>query len=502
MATTFTGTTGRDNLVGGADNDLIEGLGGNDALSGGWGDDTLAGGAGNDRLNGDSGLDTAVFTGNVSEYTIHWDQRRFTVTDSIAGRDGSDSASVEFLQFADVSLQMSDFQAPDQLGSDGADTLVGTSIADRLDGASGDDLLLGNEGSDHLMGGGEQDTLEGGAGADSLDGGEGSDLLAGGDGDDFFFRSGGNDTLDGAAGVDTYLANWYQPGLVVNLATGVAMNALGIDLLAGIENAFGAADADDITGNELDNHLVGWGGNDSLRGAGGNDFLVGEYGDDQLWGEDGDDLLAGDEQGIQGKDTMYGGTGDDTLAGYGGDDLFFGGDGLDIAVYWIELQYHTGWFNDDGSVSVSNLQFGYPSGTDTLYDVERLYFRDAIVALDLDGNGGAAIRMVGAALGSAAASDPNWLRAAVRLYDAGWTDAQVAGLAVDELFGGANDAEFVDRLYANVVGDSPDAHTQQHFVGMLEAGTTRAELLTLAAQSEVNAEAVGLAGLKYFVYSL
>jgi len=52
---------GRDDLYGGAGNDLLDGGNGRDDLYGGAGNDTLDGGNGNDDMYGGSGADTFVF---------------------------------------------------------------------------------------------------------------------------------------------------------------------------------------------------------------------------------------------------------------------------------------------------------------------------------------------------------------------------------------------------------------------------------------------------------
>ncbi|MFZ4524873.1 MAG: beta strand repeat-containing protein [Chlorobium sp.] len=104
---------GYDTLHGGAGNDYIGSLGdddklygdaGRDTLSGGDGNDSLYGGAGNDLLDGGAGDDKAVFSGNFADYAISYDAvtQRYTVTDSVVGRDGADIVSnIEHFQFLD-----------------------------------------------------------------------------------------------------------------------------------------------------------------------------------------------------------------------------------------------------------------------------------------------------------------------------------------------------------------------------------------------------------------
>ena len=64
----LTGSNGDDN---GNNGDDIVVLGsGNDNVTLRLGDDTITAGAGNDIINGGGGIDTAIFSGNKSDYTI------------------------------------------------------------------------------------------------------------------------------------------------------------------------------------------------------------------------------------------------------------------------------------------------------------------------------------------------------------------------------------------------------------------------------------------------
>ena len=90
----LSGTNGKDTLVGGE---------GNDTLDGGNGKDDLTGGGGNDILYGGNGQDTAHYRGNFSDYQISQNQDgSYTVTDTVDGRDGSDTVyDVELFAFND-----------------------------------------------------------------------------------------------------------------------------------------------------------------------------------------------------------------------------------------------------------------------------------------------------------------------------------------------------------------------------------------------------------------
>ncbi|MDB5501170.1 MAG: hypothetical protein JWR89_1072, partial [Tardiphaga sp.] len=67
--------------------------------------DVITGGGGNDIIDGGGGIDTAVFSGNSSDYDIIFNGGAIVVTDRIAGRDGSDRlTNVEFLKFANATV--------------------------------------------------------------------------------------------------------------------------------------------------------------------------------------------------------------------------------------------------------------------------------------------------------------------------------------------------------------------------------------------------------------
>ena len=100
--------------------------------------------------------------------------------------------------------------------------------------------------------------------------------------------------------------------IAVDLQSGSATSADGIDTLSSIENIQGSDHDDFITGNALDNQLAGGAGNDTLDGLEGNDRLIGNGGSDLFldW---------------QGFNTIIGGDGEDTIsyANFSPNSLFF-----------------------------------------------------------------------------------------------------------------------------------------------------------------------------------
>jgi VCBS repeat-containing protein len=130
------GTSGNDNLNGGALNDTIIGREGNDVIVGGNGNDTLRGGLGNDTIDGGAGLDIIDFSEATSgiNFTLVQSSSNTTVNLSALGLGTDAYRNVEGVA-----------------GSSHNDTFVGTSLADTLLGAGGNDTLTGGTGVDRFV---------------------------------------------------------------------------------------------------------------------------------------------------------------------------------------------------------------------------------------------------------------------------------------------------------------------------------------------------------------
>ncbi|WP_179197297.1 calcium-binding protein [Stenotrophomonas rhizophila] len=310
----------REQLRGGAGDDLIFGGAGDDVLDGGQGGDTLFSGMGNDTLSGGAGADL------------------------LSAGEGEDNLD----------------------GGEGDDVLHGDAGNDSLSGAAGADRLEGGLGTDALYGGAGNDVLDGGAGDDYLQGGDGSDryLFSRGSGHDrinnYDSSNGRIDTLEIGAGIlpsdlkvwrsgdylciqiistgdrvdiqDYFRADGqsdyrldrirFSNGLQWSIAD---VKALVLIPVPGVDDLYGYDTDDTIHGGEGNEWLSGRGGNDALTGGGGADTLNGDDGNDQLDGGEGDDRLNGGD----GQDVLVGGLGNDTLDGAAGDDQLWGGVGND-----------------------------------------------------------------------------------------------------------------------------------------------------------------------------
>jgi subtilisin-like proprotein convertase family protein len=270
-------------------------------------------------------------------------------------------------------------------------------------------------------------------------------------------------TLTDSGGVDTLNAAAVSTASRIDLTPGAGSTIAGTALL--------------IDRDALIEHATGGDGNDTIMGNASNNVLRGMRGDDALFGADGDDVLEG---------------------GNGSDELN-GGMGVDTAVFSFSRAETTLARTHDGyTVTVDD-------GSDSLIEIERLNFTDKMIALDLRATdaGGKAARVIGAAF-DGQHMDAAVLGVAVSLFDTGYSLLEVADLAIQSnLFlsraGSHGNVEFVNTVYRNVMGVTPDAAERDFYVGLLQGsgGTmTQADLLALAANADANAVNIDLAGLQ------
>ncbi len=210
-------------ISGGPGDDTLEGgdsttafLAPGDTLIGDEGDDTLRGFAGDDRLDQGPGDDTMV--GGVG-------------TDSVEFSDAPAGVTVDL------------GRTTQQNTGDGLDAI---SEVEQAYGSDASDTLIGDGGPNHLAGRGGDDTLDGRASADSLIGGAGTDVVS--------FEEA-------------------PTGVVADLTAGTATGGAGADSLVDLENIVGSPFADTLTGNALDNSIVGLGGTDSISALAGADTV-------------------------------------------------------------------------------------------------------------------------------------------------------------------------------------------------------------------------------------
>jgi Ca2+-binding RTX toxin-like protein len=379
------------------------------------GADVFEGGAGNDRIDGGAGGDTAIFSGNLADYALTVDEASgtVTVTDLVAGRDGTDTlSSIENLRFADGDYTVQ--QALDILGAvidggAGDDSILGGAGNDVIDGGAGNDVIDGGAGDDYIDGGSGADTIDGGTGNDTIVGSTEGDVLTGSDGADTIYGNAGADTIEGGGGDDYIDGGEGADDIDGGAGNDIILGSTENDILKGGDgDDVILADAGDdvIEGGAGNDYIDGGSGADTIDGGAGDDIILGSSEDDVLVGGDGADTILGGAgndriEGGAGNDVIDAGEGDDIITGGEGDDAIDGGAGFDTAVYAGSVDDYTVTVDSDTGVVTVTAKDGGAEGTDTLENVETLQFSDGTftVAEAVDREASAPIVAVSAAAG-------------------------------------------------------------------------------------------------------
>ena len=316
ISTYIEGTVGKDNITGTPNADVIDGLAGDDTINGGKGNDSIDGGLGIDTLNisGSYPSDGYEVTYNVLEKTF-----------SISNRYGE----VDIIKNIEKLYFETDKSIVGILGGTvDADILNGTIIGDYIVGADGDDKIDGGAGGDRMDGGKGNDIYtvdnrldnieeKADAGTDTIlssitfslaplsnvenliltgttaINGTGNSLInsiTGNSGNNILDGGAGADTMTGGAGDDTYYVDNYnffnKIGDLVIESSGagtdkVIYNASSqfFTLYDNVENFMMAGSKGiNVSGNSLNNIIIGGLGNDNIDGGLGADILTGGLG--------------------------------------------------------------------------------------------------------------------------------------------------------------------------------------------------------------------------------
>ncbi|MEX2310028.1 MAG: hypothetical protein WD738_20825 [Pirellulales bacterium] len=283
------------------DDELVQNGGGIKTTAlGGLGNDKLEGSRFNDVLDGGANNDTYVYRGR----SVGTDEIREAANVGVDTLDFSGFDTFVNVNLATVSTAanpqsfatafISNMQLR-QLNSTGIENVIGSAFTDHI---------TGNSRPNHLKGGAESDRLAGAGGNDILEGEAGGDVY------EFSGTGLGTDDIIEAANseVDTLRFGGMTSGVTVAISRAGSQFAvdsanlrLRLSSATAIENVFGTAFGDTITGNSRDNRLSG------LDGA---DTIVGGIGADTLQGGAGIDTLRSDAL-----DQVFGGTGRDFFDG-------------------------------------------------------------------------------------------------------------------------------------------------------------------------------------------
>jgi Ca2+-binding RTX toxin-like protein len=409
-----------ENIIGGS---------GNDQLTGDAAANTFRGGLGADVLDGGGGVDTADYSDKTASLVVRL--------------AGASAATMSVGGVAEDTLR----NIENIIGGSGNDILAGDGLANVLDGGGGSDTadysasakqvavtLNGASNSTILVGGIAEDTIRnienvtGGAASDVITGDGLANVLDGGAGDDLLKGGVGLDVIDGGIGSDTIDLSDKTVAVALVLAGAAdaiaSVGGVAEDTVRNVENIFGGAGADVLTGDGGSNTLRGGGGADTLDGGGGIDTA--DYRDktravvltldganaaivkvngvnedtirnfENISGGTAGDTLTGDSL----ANTLRGNDGSDTLKGGLGNDVLDGGNGIDAADYLEKTDAISVTLNGTANASVfvggaaedivrgvENILAG--SGADTLVgDSAGNLFRGAVGADFIDGGAG------------------------------------------------------------------------------------------------------------------
>ena len=171
---------------------------------------------------------------------------------------------------------------------------------------------------------------------------------------------------------------------------------------------------------------------------------------------------------------------------------FYGGPGIDSVSYsLVRASYEV---IKSGNVFVVTDNAGN-SGVDILTSVERLNFKDVNLALDLTGNAGDVVKIVGAVFGAKAlASHPEFIGLGLFYRDSGMNYSSLMSFAL-KAASLTSPENLVSQLWLNVMHQVASQTDMQPFLQMLSSGTSPEDLGILAANSSQNLNSINFIGL-------
>lgn len=508
------------------------GWAGNDVLTGGTLSDNLRGGSGNDTLIGGNGSGTDAVLYHDTEASSDGGTKPLTgkgVTVNLKTGTATDNwgdtdtiSGVEFIGGSTLDDALTGGNPANGSGTtDGFEGFRGLGGNDTIDGGAGFDrayydnspaavtvALGGTSNGTAADGWGGTDTL---INIEEVRGSSFADTLTGSDSGVYesFEGRAGNDIIDGKGGWDRASYATSTAGVTVDLAAGTASDGLGgTDTLRNIEEVRGSELNDTITGDANNNRLEGRAGDDTLDGGAGTQDVVRYDGSASAvsvnldkgvaTGGSGNDVLSNIEivWGSSFDDTLIGNAQQNGLRGGAGNDTIDGGAGADAAILTGTRSLYTVTTQANGRTVTSTAE-----GTDTLSNIERLYFSDQRVAFDTTGTAGDGVLMLAALMGKAAVQNPALAGVAITYADSAgglskFAETLVSSGVTASLAGGADHTSFAKLLLRNVVGSDADAGMVSLLVGLLDNGSfTQASLLATAAGLDMNRTQINLTGL-------
>lgn len=190
-------------------------------------------------------------------------------------------------------------------------------------------------------------------------------------------------------------------------------------------------------------------------------------------------------------DSISGLDGNDLITGGAGNDLIDGGSGLDRVLYrGSDSEYEVIVNGSNITVTDKSPNASTRDGTDQLANIERLSFTNkVVVATDLNGNAGQAYRLYKAALDRT--PDQQGLAGWIKFTDDGGPLNSMAQQFIDSQefrtkYGALDNRGFVNQLYLNVLARNGESAGVNGWVGGLDGGMTRAQVLMGFSESAEN----------------
>ncbi|MDB2483460.1 hypothetical protein N9Y16_02605 [Gammaproteobacteria bacterium] len=195
-------------------------------------------------------------------------------------------------------------------------------------------------------------------------------------------------------------------------------------------------------------------------------------------------------------DTLVGDEFDNWLVGAAGSDKLDGGAGIDTALILAPRATTTLTRLNDG---LADAQWQLRRGTevDNLTGVERVEFSDYGLALDLDGNAGEAVKLLGVLIGADSLSDRGLVAAVLDYADTGLSLEAMLTIGLDLLLGESpSGVAVVNLLHQALTGVEAGPALLADYGGRIDRGEMSAvELALLAAETDLNSANLDLVGL-------
>ena len=266
----------------------------------------------------------------------------------------------------------------------------------------------------------------------------------------FIWDGGGVDTIDASSSsqpVTIFLSPGYHgfKGLTKKYELITSPGQITVNFGTQIENLVGSRFSDVLTGNDLNNTLIGDKGSDVIDGGAGVDTVVFDF------------------------------------------------DRIDATLDQI-IEYKS----KDGNVEiVSAWRIISGQHTDTIRNIERLKFKDSNVALDINGNAGKIVKLLSALLGADEAMNKAYIGIGLTSLDSGMSFESLMKAGLEFVLGSNPDSENVVNLfYENLVGSVAPESIVKKYSELIDLGElTPTDLGIAVAEHNITASNINLVGL-------